>query len=118
MSQDSRFTSATIVRAAVIVVSNDGFNSAFPVVTVVSVTKAEGKRRKPYAFEVLLPSGTITPGHAGIVMPQQVRTISRMRLLDWIGTLEDGRIRSQIENRLIEHLGIAFEEEPLDGSGA
>jgi mRNA-degrading endonuclease toxin of MazEF toxin-antitoxin module len=98
-------------RRPVIVVSNDGFNAAFPVVTVVSATKLEGKKRKPYAFEVLLPAGTITAEHESIVMPQQIRTISTMRLLDRIGTLDDDEFRDQIENRLLEHLGIAFEEE-------
>lgn len=96
----------------VIVISNDGFNGAFPVVTVVSVTKAEGKRRSAYAFEVLLPKGSITPRHASIVMPQQLRTISKLRLLTRIGTLP-GAYRSRIEMRLLEHLGIAFEEESV-----
>lgn len=98
-------------RRPVIVVSNDGFNAAFPVVTVVSATKREGKKRKPYAFEVLLPAGTITAEHESIVMPQQIRTISTMRLLERITTLEDDEFREQIENRLLEHLGVAFEEE-------
>lgn len=101
-------------RRPVIVVSNDGFNSTFPVVTIVSATKAEGKQRKPYAFEVVLPGGTITPDHASIVMPHQVRTISKMRLLERIGVLENAGFREEIENRLLEHLGIAFEEESLD----
>lgn len=101
-------------RRPVIVVSNDGFNGAFPIVTVVSATKAEGKRRKVYPFEVLLPAGTVTSAHESIVMPQQVRTISKTRLLERIGALEDERFREQIENRLLEHLGIVFEDETLD----
>lgn len=101
-------------RRPVIVVSNDGFNSSFPVVTIVSATKAEGKRRKPYAFEVLLPEGTITARHASIVMPHQVRTISKMRLLERVGTLDDKDLCEAIENRLLEHLGIAFQEDTLD----
>ncbi len=98
-------------RRPVVVVSNDGFNGVFPVVTIVSVTKAEGKKRKLYPFEVLLPAGMITTDHESIVMPQQVRTISKSRLLERIGALEDEELREQIENRLLEHLGIAFEEE-------
>src|SRR5215475_12784986 len=96
-------------RRPVIVVSNDGFNGAFSVVTIVSATKAEGKKRKVYPFEVLLPAGTITADHASIVMPHQVRTISKARLLERIGTLSDEEYQEQIENRLLEHLGIAFE---------
>lgn len=98
-------------RRPVIVVSNDGFNGVFPVVTIVSATKAEGKKRKLYPFEVLLPAGAITADHESIVMPQQVRTISKTRLIERIGALEDEEFREQIENRLLEHLGIAFEEE-------
>lgn len=101
-------------RRPVIVISNDGFNAAFPVVTIVSATSVEGKERKPYAFEVVLPEGTITPKRASIVMPHQVRTISKLRLLDRIGALDDVGFREDIENRLLEHLGIAFEEEQPD----
>jgi mRNA interferase MazF len=99
-------------RRPVVVISNDGFNAAFSVVTVISATKAEGKRRSAYAFEVLLPKGSITPRHASIVMPHQLRTISKLRLLTRIGTLPP-EFRAQIELRLLEHLGIAFEEESV-----
>jgi mRNA-degrading endonuclease toxin of MazEF toxin-antitoxin module len=104
-------------RRPVIVVSNDGFNAAFPVVTIVSATKAEGKKRQPYPFEVLLPAGTITPSHASIVMPHQIRTISKMRLLEPIGRLESESFQAAIENRLLEHLGIAFEEDTSEDVG-
>src|SRR6266700_505852 len=97
-------------RRPVIVVSNDGFNAAFSVVTIVSATKAEGKKRRVYPFEVLLPAGAITTVHKSIVMPHQVRTISKTRLLERIGVLDGESFREQIENRLLEHLGIAFEE--------
>ncbi len=93
----------------VIVVSNDGFNTAFQMVTVVSLTKLEGKARRPYTFEVLFPEGTVTREWASIVMPQQIRSISKLRLLDRIGTLIDQAYRTEIENRILEHLGIAFE---------
>src|SRR5438105_4808780 len=63
----------------VIVVSNDGFNAApFRLVTVVPSTKREGKLRSVYPFEVELPKGTLTSGHASIVMPHQIRTISAL----------------------------------------
>jgi mRNA interferase MazF len=101
-------------RRPVVVVSNDGFNAAFPLVTVVPATKAEGKRRKIYEFEVVLPAGAITSSHESIVMPQQVRTISKARLLERIGVLDDEEHRRQLENRLLEHLGIAFEDESLE----
>jgi mRNA-degrading endonuclease toxin of MazEF toxin-antitoxin module len=104
-------------RRPVIVVSNDGFNAAFPVVTIVSATRAEGKKRQPYPFEVLLPAGTITPSHASIVMPHQIRTISKMRLLEPIGRLESESFQAAIENRVLEQLGIAFEEDTSEDVG-
>jgi mRNA-degrading endonuclease toxin of MazEF toxin-antitoxin module len=93
----------------VIVISNDGYNKVFDVVTVLSLTKLEGKERKVYPFEVVLPKGTITPEWSSIVMPQQIRAISKKRLLEPIGTLYDELLRAEIENRLLEHLDIAFD---------
>lgn len=95
----------------VIVISNDGFNKTFEIVTVVSLTKLEGKQRKVYPFEVLLPKGTVTPDWASIVMVQQVRSISKKRLLRSIGVLAEQEYREAIENRLLEHLDISFEAE-------
>jgi len=92
----------------VIVVSNDGFNSAFPIVTMVPVTKQEGKRRSAYPFEVLLPRGTITADWSSIVMIQQVRSISSKRLLRPIGALTNAAHRTAIEKRLLEHFDISF----------
>lgn len=95
-------------RRPAIVVSNDGFNQHFDVVTVVPLTKLEGKKRKAYPFEVLVPD-LVGTGHQGIAMPQQVRTISKHRLLERAGSLKDAGLQIRIENRLIEHLGIDFE---------
>lgn len=98
-------------RRPVLVVSNDGFNNSFPMVTVVSLTKLEGKERKPYPFEVVLPKGTVTPEWASIVMVQQIRAVSKLRLLEAIGTISDEAQRDEIERRLLEHLDIEFEED-------
>ena len=98
-------------RRPVLVVSNDGFNANFPLVTVLSCTKAEGKKRKVYSFEVVLPKGMVTAKHESILMPQQIRTIAKTRLSSRIGAITDLAIRAEIENRLLEHLDIAFEAE-------
>ena len=99
----------------VVVVSNDGFNGAgFRMVTVVPATKAEGKRRAAYTFEVLLPKGTVTSEHASIVMPHQIRSISTMRLLERIGVVSIVEYQREIENRILEHLGIVFEAEEIE----
>lgn len=98
-------------RRPALVLSNDGFNAHFDVVTIVPLTKREGKRRRVYEFEVLLPAEVVGTGPESIVMPHQIRTISRLRLLERIGVLPEGTLRLEIENRVLEHLGIAFEME-------
>jgi mRNA interferase MazF len=103
-------------RRPAVVVSNDGVNAQLSVVTVLSATSAEGKQRKPYPFEVVLPEGMITAGRRSIIMPQQIRTISKWRLLEKIGQLHDVVMQREIENRLLEHLGIQFEAEGLEPS--
>jgi mRNA interferase MazF len=98
-------------RRPVLVVSNDGFNAAMNIVTVLPLTKLEGKRRKPYTFEVLLPPGTVAEKLTSIVMPYQIRTISKMRLLEPLGRIVNETQQGEIEIRLLEHLDIAFEPE-------
>lgn len=96
-----------------IVLSNDGFNAHFDVVTVVPLTKREGKRRRVYEFEALLPADLVGTGFESIVMPHQIRTISKLRLLERVGILADEDRQADIESRVLEHLGIAFEAEDL-----
>lgn len=75
------------------------------------LTKLEGKKRKVYDFEVSLPPGTVGEGVTTIVMPQQIRTISKIRLLERIGSIDDADHREEIENRILEHLDIEFDTE-------
>ena len=96
-------------RRPVLVVSNDAFNAAMTTVTVLPLTTLEGKRRKPYAFEVLLAPGTVGKRVTSIVMPHQIRTISKLRLIDIMGRVENRTLREEIEDRLLEHLDIALE---------
>lgn len=98
-------------RRPALVISNDGFNAHFDVVTVIPLTGSRGKRRKAYPFEVLLPQGVAGNPEDSIAMPQQVRTISKMRLLEPMGVLADPGLQQEIENRLLEHLGIDYEVE-------
>lgn len=100
-------------RRPAIVLSNDGFNAHFDVVTIVPMTKREGKRRRVYEFEVLLPAEVVGTGFESIVMAHQIRTVSKLRLLERIGILSDQDRRLDIENRVLEHLGISFELEDL-----
>ncbi len=100
-------------RRPAIILSNDGFNSHFDVVTIIPLTKRAGKRRRIYEFEVLLPAEVLGMGPESIVMPHQIRTVSKLRLLERMGMLTDEDLQLEIENRVLEHLGIAFEAEDL-----
>lgn len=93
----------------VLVVSNDGFNRAADVVTVVPLTRQAGKTRKVYPYEVLIPERAAGNPIASILMPHHIRTISKQRLLERLGTLNDPLLQDEIESRLLEHLGIDFE---------
>lgn len=95
----------------VMIISNDGFNRAAGVVTVIPLTKQEGKTRRVYPFEVLLPERVAGNPIASIVMPHHVRTISKQRLLSRLGVLTDPLLQDEIESRLLEHFGIDFEPE-------
>lgn len=95
----------------VLIISNDGFNAAFALVTVVPLTKQSGKQRKIYSFEVLLSAGMAGNPLDSIVMPQQVRTIARQRLLGPpFGALRDDDLRREIEDKLLQQLGIGFDD--------
>jgi mRNA interferase MazF len=93
----------------VLVVSNDGFNAAAGLVTVVPLTRQEGKMRRVYPHEVLLPERVAGNPVASILMPHHIRTVSRDRLRERLGTLTDPLLQEEIEIRLLEHLGIDFE---------
>lgn len=102
------------VRRPVVVVSNDGFNAAFPVVTVVPLTKREGKRRRVYPFEVMIAAGLLGNPVESIVMPYQIRTIDKRRLTERMGRLEDRAVREEIEARIVEHIGVDLDDDGAD----
>lgn len=93
----------------VLVVSNDGFNRVFDVVTVLPVTKEAGKKRKIFPFEVRLPANAAGNELESIIMPQQIRTISKARLLKHLGAVTNPDLRIEIEDRILDHLGISLE---------
>jgi mRNA interferase MazF len=96
---------------AVLILSNDGFNKALDVVTVVPFTRQEGKMRRVFPFEVLMPAKIAGNPVDSIQMPQQIRTIPRFRLLDRVGMLLDVDKRRELEDRLLDHFGISLEPE-------
>ncbi len=92
-----------------LVISNDAFNRHFSLATVLPLTKREGKRRRAYPFEVVLPAGVAGNPVESLVMPHQVSTVARQRLLNRIGRLDAHHLQAQIEDRLLDHLGVGFE---------
>lgn len=99
-------------RRPVLVVSNDGYNKYFETVTVLPLTKTANKARRVYLFEVLLPAAAAGNALESIVMPQQIRTIAKLRLLKRLGTLTDVALRREVEDRILDHLGVGFAVEP------
>ncbi len=97
----------------VLILSNDGFNRVFDVVTILPLTKREGKQRSAYPFEVLLPARLAGNPLESIVMPQQIGTISKSRLLRRLGILSDEGYRREIEDRVLDHLGVDLLEDDL-----
>jgi mRNA-degrading endonuclease toxin of MazEF toxin-antitoxin module len=95
-------------RRSVLVISNDGFNAHLDVVTVLPLTEGAEKSRRVYPFEVELPVGTVSDRFTSIVMPHQIRTLSRLRILERLGSVSDPGLQRAIEDRLLEHLGIEF----------
>ncbi|MEO7521209.1 MAG: type II toxin-antitoxin system PemK/MazF family toxin [Gemmatimonas sp.] len=95
----------------VIVVSNDGFNDNFPVVTIVPLTGTQGKKRKVYPFEIVVPANLMGNPKESIIMPYQIRTIDKTRLREMLGHLEDANVRGRIEDRIIEHIGVDLDDD-------
>lgn len=71
--------------------------------TSISPTKAR-------LLEVVIPARLAGNPVESIVMPYQIRTIDKARLLEPLGRVADAAVRRAIEDRIIEHLGIAFDD--------
>jgi mRNA-degrading endonuclease toxin of MazEF toxin-antitoxin module len=57
---------------------------------------------------VELPPGTIPNGLTSLALPHQIRSISKTRLLKWIGVLDAEDARDVVESGILDHLGIEF----------
>lgn len=96
-------------RRPAVVVSNDGANR-LATVTIVPLTKLEGKNRALHPFEVRLSGDLLGNGYTSLAPPNQVRTVDKRRLLERAGELTNEDDRYAIEGALLDHLGIALEE--------
>lgn len=83
-----------------VVISNDINNELADTVTVLPVTSSVGK---VYPFEVFIKQGIGNISSDSKVKTNQIRTVDKKRLKEWIGTIPDA-ILSDIEKALKIHL--------------
>lgn len=89
----------------VLVISNEDFNRAVPVVTVLPLTSHK-PGRKIYPNEILLSKGVGRLPRSSIVLAHQVRTISKDRLVGLYGFILDEAIRAQVLEALRVHFSM------------
>lgn len=89
----------------VLVVSDESFNTLMPVVTVLPITSRK-TGRKIYPNEVLLIKGTGGLSHESIILAHQIRTISKERLKNLLGSIDTDKTREIIDNALRVHLNL------------
>jgi len=81
----------------VLVISEEAINQARPIVTIISLTSSR-PGRKIYPIEVLIePEDSHLP-QASIVMAHQIRDISKARLGNKCGYIENEECRNEIKN--------------------
>lgn len=92
----------------VLVISDDDYSVSMPLVTILPITSLK-PGRKVYSNEVLiekhngLKTGLIKDS---LVLAHQIRTISKNRLLDQVGSIEDIKIQETINDALRIHLNL------------
>lgn len=87
----------------VVIVSRDALNKFSPVVCICPITDAANKQRV-YPSHVLVPTGTGGQTIDGIVVCEQVRTISKTRLID-----RKGKFEKDVMTRIDAALKIALD---------
>lgn len=89
----------------IIVISDEDFNRVMPVITILPITsRREG--RKVYPNEVLLKAGYGGLSQDSIILAHQIRTISKQRLQESIGFINDYSTREVINESLRVHLNL------------
>ena len=103
------------LRRPVLIVSNEAFNRASGLLTVLPATSVKlGRSVQP--FEVFLPAGSAGNPVDSIILPHHIRTISAARLHRLYGRLSDPAQRREVAEKLLGHLDFLdlreIEEEP------
>ncbi|HIE13167.1 MAG TPA: type II toxin-antitoxin system PemK/MazF family toxin, partial [Desulfotomaculum sp.] len=79
----------------VLVISAEEVNQALPIVTVLPLTAYKSARRI-YPTEALLPAEITGLPKDSIALAHQIRTVTKKRLYEQCGTVEDEDLRKQI----------------------
>jgi mRNA interferase MazF len=85
-----------------LVISNNRNNEFAETVTIIPITS---KTSKIYPFEVFIPEGAGGLAKDSKAKCDQIRTISKRRLIKYLGTLEELYLK-EIEKATLIHLGI------------
>ena len=97
----------------VLIVQNNIGNRYSPTVIVAAITSRTGKQYLHTHIELGEPQNGLRQN--SLVLLEQVRTIDRSRLRDYIGTLTDQQLR-QVDEALAVSFGLELAEEPRAGS--
>lgn len=99
----------------VLVISNEAFNRASGLLTVLPATSVK-PGRQPQPFEVFLPAGAAGNPVDSIILPHQIRTIAAPRIRRLYGRLTDPEFREEVAEKVLRHLEFVdlreVEEEP------
>ncbi|NOZ78550.1 MAG: type II toxin-antitoxin system PemK/MazF family toxin [Acidobacteria bacterium] len=87
-----------------VVIQNDFANRTSTTVTIIPVSS---RVARVYPFQVLIPAGEAGLSRTSKVLCEQIRTVSRARLLEPLGVVSEERLH-QIREALDRHLW--FEE--------
>ena len=89
----------------IVIVSDEDFNQAVNLATVLPLTSRKPGRRV-YPNEVLLEAGVAGLTADSIVLAHQIRTLARQRFRNTIGYLGDVEKQQQILEAIRGHLGM------------
>ncbi len=89
----------------VMVVSDEDFNRLMPVVTILPITSLKEGRRV-YPNEVLLKQGIGGLAKDSIILAHQIRTVSKKRLGNSIGFINNHSMHDEINDALRVHLNL------------
>lgn len=92
----------------VLVVQADEFNANAPTIIVASITTVLKKRYLPSHIILGQEFGLKKPS---MVLLEQIQTINKKDLLEYIGTIDDERLMKRINNTLMKTFGFWFYKE-------